>query len=503
MNEVMKTITNYLLLAFLSIVTLTCSEDPVESIAKGTLTGTVVEDGTNIPLENVKISTNPNSSTVFTNAEGNFMLEEILVGQYSVQAELDGYLAAFESAEILRESTTNVIFEMQIETANNLPPVTPVLISPSDNANDVSLETELVWSGSDPEGDDITYTIELRNDLDDELLTFETLNDTTLVVSNLRFGLKYFWQVGAKDDVNEDMVLSQISSFETIDSPDNRFVFVRRIDGNNVIFSSDESGNEVQLTESTANSFRPRRNVAANRIAYLSNNGAETHIFTMNLDGSNKQQITSAVAVNGFNLDEIDFSWTEDGGQLYYSNFDQLFSINADGTDLQLVYKTVDGKFITEVVISADESFIALKTNTVNGYEVSIFTIDPSGVVIDEVLNNVQGAAGGLDISVDNSKILYWYDVSEFQIDNYRQLDSRVFIYERASSTAFDISDEKLNGTNDYDCRFSPNEAQVILTNTSNDGISQKNIVLVAINDDNTSGERLEIIQNGEMSDYE
>lgn len=180
-----------------------------------------------------------------------------------------------------------------------------------------------------------------------------------------------------------------------------------------------------------------------------------------------------------------------------------FFSINADGTDLQLVYKTVDGKFITEVVISADESFIALKTNTVNGYEVSIFTIDPSGIVIDEVLNNVQGAAGGLDISVDNAKILYWYDVSEFQIDNYRQLDSRVFIYERASSTSFDISAEKPNGTNDYDCRFSPNEAQVILTNTSNDGLSQKNIILVAINDDNSSGERLELIQNGEMPDYE
>ncbi|MBT3742848.1 MAG: hypothetical protein HOG32_11645 [Polaribacter sp.] len=44
--------------------------------------------------------------------------------------------------------------------------------------------------------------------------------------------------------------------------------------------------------------------------------------------------------------------------------------------------------------------------------------------------------------------------------------------------TFIDISDdEKESGTNDLDPRFSPNEANVIFVNTSNDGISQKNIM--------------------------
>ena len=38
-----------------------------------------------------------------------------------------------------------------------------------------------------------------------------------------------------------------------------------------------------------------------------------------------------------------------------------------------------------------------------------------------------------------------------------------------------DISTEKPSGTNDLEPKFSPNEASVIFTNTSNDGISQKN----------------------------
>ena len=48
------------------------------------------------PLENVKITTNPASTTVFTDSEGNFKIEDILVGDYSVQAEKDNFETSFE-----------------------------------------------------------------------------------------------------------------------------------------------------------------------------------------------------------------------------------------------------------------------------------------------------------------------------------------------------------------------------------------------------------------------
>ncbi|WP_179345609.1 carboxypeptidase regulatory-like domain-containing protein [Winogradskyella ursingii] len=497
-------IKNILVVCCLLIVAMGCSEDTIDNFDQGTLTGIVVAEGTNLALENVKISTNPNTSTVFTNEDGEFIIEEISVGQYSVQAEIDGFLTAFEAAEIQSGSTVNVVFELDVETANNRPPNTPILINPTNNENNVPLNTTLVWTGSDPDDDDISYTVELRNSFDDEILSFSTVNDTMVNVSGLRFGLKYFWQVGAEDDINDEISQSEVGVFETIPFPENRYVFTRKIEGNNVIFSTDTDGNELMLTSLTSNSFRPRQNNIDDKIAFLSNSGSETHIFIMDKDGSNKTQITSQVPVNGFKLDEVDFTWTQNGERLIYPSFDRLFSININGEGLQQVYETTDGSFVTEVVISEDESIMALKTNNINGYDVSIFTIDTStGTILNNVLSGVDGAAGGLDISVDNQSVLYWYDVSGFESANYRQLNSRIFLFDRNTNTAVDLSDDKINGTNDYDCRFTPNEAQVIFTNTSNDGISQKNILITDTEPNDVGFERILFIENGKMIDFE
>lgn len=491
----------YIYTTVIVAIFLGCGEDPVEIITTGTLTGIVVTDGTNLPIENARVSTNPSTSTVFTDENGEFIIENIAEDQYSVQAELDGFITGFEGANVTGGSTINVVIDLRPDNSDNRPPTTPVLFTPTDGQIDVPIETEFVWTSSDPDEDEITYGIEIRNDFDDEIIVFESLTDTMQVVSNLRFGLQYFWQVSASDGINEEPTLSPISSFETVAIPPNRIVFVREMGNNNVIFSGDEEGeNELQLTPSTMNSFRPRRNNAASRIAFLSNNGAETHIFTISPNGDNLQQITSAVPVNGFNLDEIDFVWTEDGGQLLYSNFDRLYSINSDGTDLRQIYQTTDGSFITEVAISADESTIVLKTNDVNGYNVSIFSIDNSGNIIDTVLSGLPGAAGGLDISVDNQEILYWYDVSGFESPDFRQLDSRVFVFDTNTSTTIDLSEEKVSGTNDFDCRFVPNEASVIITNTSNDGISQRDVIIITR--DNLANRGV-IFSNAEMPDFE
>ncbi len=66
----------------------------------------------------------------------NFEIQDLTVDDYSVQAEKDGYLTQFEGITITDDSTVNVIFEMDVETANNRPPDAPVLDTPADNAMD-------------------------------------------------------------------------------------------------------------------------------------------------------------------------------------------------------------------------------------------------------------------------------------------------------------------------------------------------------------------------------
>lgn len=465
------------LLSLLLIVLVGCNEDRIGDNEFGIITGKVVAEGTNAPLENVRISTSPVSSTVFTDVEGKFVIENIPAGEYSVGARLDGYLARYEPATVLAGKTVNVIFEMEISTANNRPPSTPELIAPEENEVLQSIEAVFEWKSTDPEGDPITFTLELRNDQNEEVLMFDELTDSTFIYSELMLGAQYFWQVSAADEYNPP-VLSPVGTFKVMNAPvENRFLFVRNINGNNVIFSADEEGNEFQLTSENTNSYRPRRNVAANRIAYLQTTGAQADIYTMRRDGTDKVKVTSNIRPNGFNLNEINISWPPTSDKIYFPVLDKLYRIRTSGQDLQLVYQTTDGSLISEIAVSENTDLIVLKTNDLSGYNISIYTIDFSGTVLDTLIAGVPGAAGGLDISVTNTKIVYSYDVSGFQSADYRRLDSRIFTYNISTSgPPVDVSDEKPNGTNDLEPIFSPNEAFVIFTNTSNDGISQKDV---------------------------
>ncbi len=223
----MKTNFKYIYLSLLLILFISCSEDKISLTGTGTLTGKAVTVGDFVPLENVKISTNPTSSIVFTNALGEFEIQDLIIDDYSVQAEKDGYLTQFEGINITDNSVVNVIFEMDVETANNRPPDAPILDTPADNAVDIETEVQLIWSGSDPDGDDITYSIEILNDLNSEILEFSNITDTTYTVTGLQYGTKYFWQVSATDDINAP-TLSDVYSFETLPFPRNRFVLCQK-----------------------------------------------------------------------------------------------------------------------------------------------------------------------------------------------------------------------------------------------------------------------------------
>jgi hypothetical protein len=221
----------------------------------------------------------------------------------------------------------------------------------------------------------------------------------------------------------------------------------------------------------------------------------------MDTDGANVSQITNTVPVNGFNLDEVDISWSNNGSSIYYPSLDKLYRINTDGSGLALVYQTTNGNLITEV--NYNNGIIALKTNNLNGYNVNIFTINEAGALLNTVLTGQSGAAGGLELSVDNTKLLYSRDVSGFQNAEYRQLDSRVFVYTFSTNTAVDRSTDKTNGTNDLDPRFSPTDAKIIITNRPNDSNSLGTIQSIDIEFISTVDARTDLFEDSFMPDWE
>jgi hypothetical protein len=478
---------------------LSCNEEKLTFSEVGKITGRVVQAESFEPIANSKVSLSPTNNTVFSDEDGYFVFEEVPVGDYSIQAEKEGFLAGYEPTSLEADATVNIIFELEDSDALNKPPSAPDLLSPEDDATGLDLEVELVWSKAiDPDEDELVYGIQIRNDFDDHLINVESLTDTTYVVNNLQHGVKYFWQVSVNDSYNND-VLTPISTFETSSYPNNRYFYVKKENDHNVIYSSNAADDELLVTSLDQNSWRPRKNQIAHLVAFLRTVDTETHLFTMKPDGTDVQQVTSATPIIGFKQDEIDFAWSTNGNQILYPSFDKLYLINKDGSGNHLIYQTSDGSFITECDWSDDGSIIALKTNDINGYNISIFTIDMNGIVQTNVLSGVLGAAGGINISVDNELLLYTYDISEFENTSYRQLDTNLFLYNFSTGISTNISFNKETGTNDLDPRFAPNEAKIIMVNTSNDGISNRQIFTVDID-----GESREmIIDHSFMPDWE
>jgi len=495
----------YLYMLTLLIVICSCSEDTIEDLGIGKVTGTVIEDNTGNPISDAKVTVVSSNVSLLTDANGNFVMDNVTIGQQSISVEKDSYLTSFESVNVISGGTVNIIVEMPISTTNNNPPNQPVLESPDDNALDLGLEVTLTWHGEDIDEDDLTYKVELRNDENADVEIFDQITEEELVLTNLNYGTKYFWQVSATDNVSPE-VWSMTRTFLTTSNPIHRFLFTRKINSNQVIFSGTPNANASQedevlkLTVDSDNCWRPRRNITNGLIAFLKNEGSEVHLFSMNIDGSDVQQITNAVPVNGFDLNHFDFCWSNNGAKLLYTNFDKLYSINKDGSGLTLVYQTTDGSFISECDWTVDESMIALKVNNVNGYGVSIFTINMSGIVLNNVLSAVSGAAGGLNFSVDNTKLLYTHDISGFESADYRQLDTHIFLYDLVTDIPTDLSVNKPVGFLDLDPRFSPNESEIVYTYISNDGVSESQIYTI---DASSGTSRTELFTNANMPDWE
>ena len=480
------------------ILLISCSEEQIIVGGNGIVKGRVVDSETFTPIENARISTSPITSTFFSDKDGYFVFETVPAADYSFEAQKEGYVAKFEPASVKANITSQIVFELVISTANNKPPEIPVLTAPVDLAKNQALKLNLTWTATDNELDPLTYKVTITNGTTDVGVTYSDIKTNSLEVSGLNYSTKYYWQVSSSDGINKP-TNSVTNSFTTLAFPNPRFLYIKKIKNNNVIYTADEAGNELQLTSAEVNSYRPRKNLQVNKIAYISSDGSQNQIYTMNPDGSGVSKVTNTIPIAGFNMEHVNYSWSTNGSQFIYPNFDKLYRINTNGGGLVQLFQTSNGKFISECDWSQDGSQIVLKVNDLSGYNVEIYVIDTSGNVLYSILSGQKGAVSGLSISVDNQKIVYTRDVSEYQNSNYRRLDSRILIYNHSTDSSTELSVGKVDGFNDLDVKFSPNEAEVIFVNTSNDGVSTKNIQKASIVN---GGSRTSLFSGGSMPEW-
>tara|TARA_B100000929_G_C15460711_1_gene404388 strand:- start:662 stop:1333 length:672 start_codon:yes stop_codon:yes gene_type:complete len=223
----------------------------------------------------------------------------------------------------------------------------------------------------------------------------------------------------------------------------------------------------------------------------------------MRPDGSDVKQITNSIPVKSINDERVGFAWSNDGSYLLYPNLDKLYKVKSSGGGKEIVYDAPEGRFVMNVAVSFDNTLTVIHTTDVNGYNAAIFTINSNGERDKTIIDGVQGSLGGLDISIENRLVLYTRDVSGYENPSNRDLNMKMFLYDLENDSVYDLSNNKPNGTNDIDPRFSPNEAEIIFVNTSNTGTNQNNIYSLEIDELFEADNRTLLIEDGKMPDWE
>ena len=474
-----------------------CKEDPIELVTYGSIKG-IVLDEMDEGIANVSITTTPPSEVITTDIAGSFTIEKIKTGTYSLRAKKDGYITDLETITVNAEQTSNVNFVLKNDKNQNQPPSIASYPSPENDSKNIDTNIELKWTAEDPDGnEELRFDVLLVNpSAQTDSLVAMNLVDSSFVLKGLNFSTKYYWQVVTKDEIN-DPVYGPVWNFTTRAFPDHRYLFVKDNNGKFDIYSSDGADETIRLTNNNGSNFRPRLSPDRKRIAFISNMGIESQIYVMNRDGSHLNKVTTT-GINGNTNFELDFSWSPNSSQILYMFNNRLYKINIDGSGLEQIAKAPDGQSFSACDWSPANNRLVVRTTGPNHYDNDIYLMESDGTYIRKLVANTIGTTGNPQFSIDGNTILYTKDISGFQSFDNRQLNTHIFLLNINTLAQTDLSTNKPAGTNDLEARFSPTGAEVIFTNTPNDGISQKNIYTT-----NLSGENRKLLfHNALMPDW-
>ncbi len=507
-----------LLTPFLAILFFGCSEDPITPTEFVNIRGTVIDESSSEPLPEVRVTLLNTSDFVATDSNGIFRFDSLLFREsFAIRFEKTDYRdeTATVAFDLSGQDTRELEIFMELDITLNPPPDPSILFEPMEGETNVAISPTLRWSAAtaDP-GDEISYEVVLYDQFLPNSETYTT-TDTFLNLENLRYNNLYYWQVIAKDGVNQDVV-SLLSYFRTEVLPLFQIHFVRQnpFNGNFVIFAADrpsltqdndpDSLLTVQITDSTRSFWRPHLNLAAQKIAAVGFSGTEAHLFTMNRDGSNLQQVTSDKPVRSFNLLEVNYAWSPNGGRLIYPHNDRLYLINENGTGLTEFARADLGYVFVEVDWS-DQNLIAARMQQANRYVSKIVLYNLNGTVLDTLVNGEEEARwqAGPVIGEGSNFLIYVEDQNAQQFPD-EQPRSTWLLRQNLNGTAQFVNPANIPpNTNDLYPTIPPGGDVVMFVNQPTDGSSLGDVYTMeiggSIQDENA---RNFTISNATMPDW-
>jgi dipeptidyl aminopeptidase/acylaminoacyl peptidase len=173
--------------------------------------------------------------------------------------------------------------------------------------------------------------------------------------------------------------------------------------------------------------------------------------------------------------------------QLLYPSNDRLYAVRIDGTGLRTVALASSGRIWAGCDWSPQGNRIAARTTGTSLYDNELSVFNSDGSAARTVYSRRAARVGNPVFSVNGQQLLFSADSTDFQNEQGRQLDARLYGLSLTSGAVADLSQHQVTtsaqnlagktaGTNDLDPRYSPTGASVIFTNTDNTGIGQRNV---------------------------
>ncbi len=483
---------------FIAVILLSCNDDDYIPETYGSIYGRVSETDTTILLSSALVSTNPSTTAVYTDSLGIFRINNVSSGEYTVTASLDGYKTGTATITVNTNMTTDIDFLLKESSSDN---TSPYFIDRFSPANDtvVNIDSVLLkWMGADDDDDDLYYDIIVYSKDDGTPIIEEyDLEDTSLLLTNLSYATNYFWQITINDEINNE-VESSIRNFTTKNRPDNEYLYVSNTNGIFEIISSNDSGSKKYIPiDNQISKWSPVFSPNGKKFAYTQLYNSEMHIYTFTFSSGNIEKITSLPLEGKYN-GGAGFSWSNDGNNILYAHNNKIVSVNVSSGTYSFIAQLEEDISIRDIIeVPESSGYIAL----LNGSEIYnnlIISLDNSGNITDTIVADSVGIISSPALSITGEDLLYSYDKSGYEATNGRQLDARIFTLNLQTREVTDLSNNKTEGTNDLNARFSPDGAHVIFTNSSNILNSIKDTYIMSLDGE----DRTLLFSNATMPDW-